>query len=280
MVCPTVGQAVDQPGVAVIRKDDRLVGREEGVEFLIRQAVGMLFSCLQLHQVHDVDDPNLEIGHVRAQDAHGSERFQGGSVATAGHHHIRLTPLIVARPLPDPDADGAVLDGSIHVEVLQRGLFPRHDDVDIVATAQAVVGLGEQSVGIGGEVHPNHLGLFIDHMIDKPGVLMRKPVVILPPDVRRQQIVEGGNGSAPRDSAVSGLEPLGMLVEHRVHDMDKGLVGGEEPMATSQEVPLEPALAGMFTEDLHHPPVESKVPVLVLVRRETVSHPCPTRHLE
>ena len=139
-----------------------------------------------------------------------------------------------------------------------------------------MIGHGEQGVRIGGEVHANHSGLLIDGVIDKARVLVRKPIVILPPHVRRQQVVEGSNGRAPRNRFGRHLEPLGMLVEHRIHNVDKRLVGSEEAVPTGEEIAFEPALAGVFTENLHHSTVRREVVIL----RNRSSHPGPIRHLK
>ena len=42
-----------------------------------------------------------------------------------------------------------------------------------------------------------------------------------------------------------------MLIEHRVDDMDEGFVAREQTVPPGQQIAFEPALAGMFTEDLH-----------------------------
>jgi hypothetical protein len=57
------------------------------------------------------------------------------------------------------------------------------------------------------------------------------------------------------------LQPLGVLVEHRVDDVDERLVAVEEPVAAGQEVALEPALAQVLGQDLHHPAVRGEVVV-------------------
>ena len=67
---------------------------------------------LQLHQVDDVDDADLELGQVLAQDGHGRQRLQRRHVAGAGHHHVRLAPASLLGPLPDADARGAVLQAA------------------------------------------------------------------------------------------------------------------------------------------------------------------------
>ena len=164
----------------------------------------------------------------------------------------------------------------IHVQVLQLRLFAGYDHIDIVAAAQAVVGHRQQRIGIGREVDANDVGLLIDHVIDKARVLVRKTIVVLPPDVRGQQVVEGGNGPPPGNVCRGGFELLGVLVEHRVDDVDKGLVGGEEAVASGEQIPLEPALTGMFTKDFHHPPMRRQMVILW----DDVGHPGPLRDLK
>jgi hypothetical protein len=42
MVRASVGEAVDQPGIAMLGEDDGFVGGEEGIEIFVRQPVRML----------------------------------------------------------------------------------------------------------------------------------------------------------------------------------------------------------------------------------------------
>ena len=80
---------------------------------------------------------------------------------------------------------------------------------------------------------------------------MREAVVVLAPDVRAEQVVERRDRPAPRDVR-RRLQPLRVLVEHRVDDVDERLVAGEEPVPAREQVALEPALAEVLGEDLHH----------------------------
>src|SRR5207247_1997614 len=97
---------------------------------------------------------------------------------------------------------------------------------------------------------------------DEAGVLMREAVVVLPPDVRGEQVVERSERQPPGNAA-RDLQPLRMLVEHRVDDVDEGLVAVEQAVPAGQEVALEPALAEMLRQDLEDAPVRREV----LVRR-------------
>jgi hypothetical protein len=62
-------------------------------------------------------------------------------------------------------------------------------------------------------------------MIDETGILMAEAVVILPPDMRGQEIVERSDRAPPRDLA-GAFHALGVLIEHRIGDMDECLVAG------------------------------------------------------
>ena len=61
VVGPPIGQPMDEPGVAVVGEDDRLVFREEEIEVLVAEPMGMLAAGLQIHQVHHVDHPHLQL---------------------------------------------------------------------------------------------------------------------------------------------------------------------------------------------------------------------------
>ena len=158
----------------------------------------------------------------------------------------------------------------VHGQVLQRRLLARHHHVDVVPAAQAVIHHRQQGVGVRGQVHPDDVRLLVHHVVDEPRILVGEAVVVLPPDVRRQQVVQRRDGGPPADLA-RGLQPLGVLVEHRIDDVDEGLVGGEQAVAPGQQVALQPALAGVLGQDLHHPAVG----IQALVGRQPLGHPGP-----
>ena len=87
---------------------------------------------------------------------------------------------------------------------------------------------------------------------------MREAIVILPPDVTGQKIIERSNRSPPGEAA-RDLQPFGVLIEHRIDDVDEGLVAVEQAMPAGQQISFQPALALMFAEHFHHPPVASEV---------------------
>ena len=104
------------------------------------------------------------------------------------------------RPSPRSGAARAVGAGLVHGQPVEAGLLAGHDDVDVVAAAQGVVGHGQQGVGVRRQVDPYDLGALVEDVVDEAGVLVGEAVVVLPPDMRGQQVVEGGDGGAPGQS--------------------------------------------------------------------------------
>ena len=134
VVGAAVGEPVDQPRVAMEGEDHRPVLGEELVEVHVAQAMGMLDLRLQLHQVDDVHHADFQVGQMLAQDGDGGERLQCRHVATAGHDYVRRHGLVVAGPLPDADALGAMLDRGVHRQPLRRLIFAGDHHIDVVAT--------------------------------------------------------------------------------------------------------------------------------------------------
>ena len=156
-----------------------------------------------------------------------------------------------------------------------RSLLAGHDHVHVLLTAQAMVGDREQAVGVGRQVDPDHLGLLVQHHIDEARVLVGEAVMVLAPDMRAQQVIERWNRPSPGNS-VRHLEPLRVLVEHRIDDMDECLVAVEQAVPAGQRVALEPALAEVFAQHLHHPAIGREV----IIDGERLRHPGPVGHVE
>ena len=262
-VLPPVGEAVDQPGIAVIGEYDGFVRGEEGNEFLLGKTMGMLLPRLQRHQVDHVDDPDPEVRREIFQDFDRGQRFKRGHVPAAGHHQIGLSFIVGGRPFPDSYSRRNMLDRGIHGEPLKGGLLAGDDDVDVVAALEAVIGDAEQGIGVGRQIDPDDVRFLVDDMIDEARVLMGEAVVVLPPDMGSEQIIEGSDRAPPRDFAACRLQPLRMLVEHRIDEMDEGFVAGKQSMPSGQQIAFQPALAGMLGKNFHHPAVRGKMVVVI-----------------
>ena len=206
---------------------------------------------LQLHQIDDVDHADFQLGQMFTQDRNGGQRLQRRHVAGAGHDHVRLGVAVAAGPFPDADALGAMHGGLFHRQPMRGRVFARDHDIDVVPAAQAVVHHREQAVRVGRQVHAHDRRLLVDDVVDEPRVLVREAVVILPPDVRGQQVIQRRDLAPPRQ--VRGdLEPLRVLVEHRVHDVDERLVAVEQSVPSGEQIALQPTLALVLAEHLHH----------------------------
>ena len=76
LVVASVSQLVDEAGVAVEGEDDGLVGSEDHVVILLRQAVRVLLLALETHQVNDIDNADAQFGERVAQDGDGGQRLK------------------------------------------------------------------------------------------------------------------------------------------------------------------------------------------------------------
>ena len=66
---------------------------EEAVEVAVGQAVRVLGGRRELEEIHDVDEADLQVREVLAQQHDGGQRFLGRDVAGAGHHDVGLARL-------------------------------------------------------------------------------------------------------------------------------------------------------------------------------------------
>src|SRR5260370_20391817 len=146
-----------------------------------------------------------------------------------------------ASAFPDPDSNGAMLYSPLHAQPLQGGLFARDNHIYIVPTAQTAIGDKEQRIRVGRQVDPDNICLFVHHMINKAGVLVAETVMVLPPNVRSQQVVERRDTPPPGDVPCC-LQPFRVLVKHGVNDVNESFVAGKETMTSVQQQTLEPPL--------------------------------------
>ena len=258
VVRPAVGQPVDQPRVTVVGEDHRAVRGEQRVELTVTEAVRMLGRRLQPHEVDDVDHPDRQVRQLSAQDRRRGKDFQGRGVTGAGEDNVGFVVGVAARPVPDAHTAGAMQSRLLGVEPVRRVVLARHDHVHVVTATQAMLGDLQQSIGIRREIYADDFGNLVRDVVDETRVLVGEAVVVLTPDVRGQQVVQGRHRTPPRDLAVH-LEPIDVLVDHRIHDVHERLIAREQPVPPGQQVPLEPALAQMLRQDFEDTAVASEV---------------------
>src|SRR5882672_4074786 len=80
---PAIAQPMNEKWVSVIGEDYRFVGSEHGIKFGIGESVRMFAGRLQGHEVHDIDDADLEIGKMLAKKIDRGQRFQSLHIAGA-----------------------------------------------------------------------------------------------------------------------------------------------------------------------------------------------------
>ena len=215
-------------------------------------------------------------GRWAREDRHGGQHLQRRRVAAAGHDHVRLRSLVVARPLPDAQALGAVDDGLFHREPLRHRVLAGDDDVHVMPAAQAMVEHRQQAIGVRRQVHPHHVGLLVDHVVQEAGVLVGEAVMVLLPDMGGEQVVQRRD-LAPPGQLVGHLQPLGMLAEHGVDDADEGFVAVEQAVPPGQQVAFQPALTLMLAQHgIEHAAIGRQELVLGHLARI----PLPACHLE
>src|SRR5664279_3800840 len=113
-----------------------------------------------------------------------------------------------------------------------------------------MIGDRQQAVRIWRQIDPHYLGFLVRDMIDESGILVRKAIMVLSPDVRSEQIIQRSDRLTPRNLP-GYLQPLRVLIEHRIDDMNEGFLAREQAMASRKQIPFEPTLAQMLAEHLH-----------------------------
>jgi len=229
------------------READRRVLREELIERGAAQLVRVLARQLETHEIHDVHDPNLQLRQVLSRDRDRGHRLQRRHISATGHDHVRLAQLVAAGLGPDLDAFGAVGYSFFHRQPLRGRVLSGNHHVHIVTAAEAMVHHQEQAVGVWRQIDSNNLGFLIDHKIDKAWVLVCNLVVVLQQDMRREQIIKRGDRLALRQYR-GQLQPLGVLVEHGIDNVDERFVTVEQAVLAGQQISLEPAFAIVCTD--------------------------------
>ena len=144
-------------------------------------------------------------------------------------------------------------DRGVHGQPLWKGVLARNHHIDVIPAPQAVIKNRQQAVGVGRKVDAHNISLLVDDVVEEPGVLVRKSVVILLPDVRGEQIVQRRDIPAPWQFPAY-LQPLGVLAKHRIDDSNESFITVEEPVSSGQKISFQPTLALVLAEHrVQHP---------------------------
>jgi hypothetical protein len=134
-----------------------------------------------------------------------------------------------------------------------------------------MVGNGKKTVSVWGKVDSDNVGTLVGNDIEETWILMGETIVILSPDGSGKKDIEGGNLCTPRN-LVTFFDPLTMLVDHGVDDVDEGLVGVEETVATREKVTFQPTFASVLGKYFHDTTSHHKIST-ILIFLEVLSHP-------
>ena len=140
MIGAAISQFVNQPWITVKIKNDRPVHSKKTVEVTIGEAVLMLGMGFKLENIDHIDEADFKVREIFPEEGSCRQGFHGGYVARAGDHHVRSVSLIATGPRPDTYALGAVSDCIIHRQVLQVRLPVGNNDIDVIGTAETVIG--------------------------------------------------------------------------------------------------------------------------------------------
>jgi hypothetical protein len=62
-------------------------------------------------------------------------------------------------------------------------------------------------------------------------------------------------GALPGHVILGDVQPLGVLVEHRIDDVGERLIRVKQPVPAGEQISLEPADQRVFGEHLHDPAI-------------------------
>jgi len=238
---------------------------------VIRKSVWMIGFRDELEEVDDINESDLEVWNQVAEKCGGSERFVSRNITAGGHDNIWPTHLVVGCPVPDSEALGAMCNCVVHVEVLEMILLVCDNDVDVVHALETVIRDGKEAVSIWGQVDTDDFWALIGYDIEETWILVSEAVVVLSPYCSGKENIQRGDFGTPFNLETL-LNPLAVLVDHRVDDVDERFVAVKKAMSSREDVALKPTFASVFTEDFHHTASERQIST-VFILFEIFAHP-------
>src|SRR6516165_3166030 len=99
----------------------------------------MLRARLQLEKIDHDYETDLCFWELLAQQHRCGECLLRRYIAGGSHDQVWLAPLVVAGPVPNPNALGAVRDRGINIQVLKMQLFVGNNHIDVVLAPEAMI---------------------------------------------------------------------------------------------------------------------------------------------
>ncbi len=89
----------------------------------------------------------------------------------------------------------------------------------------------EEAVGVGRQIYSSDQGTLVRDHIKETGILVSEAVVVLTPNGRRDQQIQGGDGSTPFYFGFALFQPLCVLIEHGIDNVDERFIRRKESVA-------------------------------------------------
>ena len=180
-----VNHGVDEPAVVVKGKNHWDALCKEGVEGHVVHSVWMIVGHHQRGQIDNVDDSDLDVRDMFLQQPRCRAYLDGRHVSRASQDHIGLTTFVVGRELPGRSSPRTMFKSLDHGQPLQLGLLATGDDVDVVAAPHAMVEDAQEAVAVRRIVDSDSLASAAQCIVDKPGRLVAKSVMVVSPRMTR-----------------------------------------------------------------------------------------------
>src|SRR5579864_1242885 len=98
----------------------------------------MLARGLQFEEINHINESDLEVRKFLTQQRGRRQGLLRWNVSGGSHHEIRLAALVIAGPIPNANALGAMDDGLLHIQKLQVLLLVAHDHIYVILAAATV----------------------------------------------------------------------------------------------------------------------------------------------
>src|SRR4029077_850330 len=95
---------------------------------------------------------------------------------------------------------------------------------------------------------------------------MSESVMILPPNCGRNQDIQRCDTGTPRQ-VIADRKPFGVLVEHRIDDMDKRFVRRNKAVSSCEKVALKHAFDRVLTQHLDDSAIGRKLSTVLVFRK-------------
>mmetsp|Transcript_12551 Transcript_12551/g.23547 ORF Transcript_12551/g.23547 Transcript_12551/m.23547 type:complete len:219 (-) Transcript_12551:1840-2496(-) len=140
----------DKVRYSVECENDGFFSGENTVKMVVRQSVRVQRLGNKLHEIHNIYESDLETRDALSHNTCCCQCFQCWNITCASHDNVRFTPFIVRCPIPNTKTSSTVTTCFLHSQPLRGWVLSTYNNVNLMASAEAVVEHGKKTVGIRG----------------------------------------------------------------------------------------------------------------------------------